>query len=59
MSYGVGHGLCRTGPGHRPLDATAVDERIAARGLTQLGYYNGATHRAALAHPNSLRRLLG
>jgi len=40
------------------LSAETVDERIAARGLAGLGYYNGATHCAMLARPNFLRALL-
>ena len=40
------------------LDAATVDRRIAVRGLTGLGYYNGATHQAMLARPNFLRTLL-
>jgi spermidine synthase len=41
------------------LQASAVDARIAARGLTQLGYYNGETHRAMLARPNFVRQIIG
>lgn len=41
------------------LTANEVDRRLAARGLASLTYYNGATHRAMLARPNFLRRLLG
>ncbi len=44
------------------LDATAVpageiDRRIARRALTQLQYYNGATHHAVFALPNFVRDL--
>jgi len=39
------------------LSAREVDRRIAQRGLTELQYYNGAMHRAALALPNFVRTL--
>lgn len=38
--------------------AEEVDARIAARGLRDLRYYNGATHRASLALPNFVRDLV-
>jgi spermidine synthase len=41
------------------LTADEVDRRIAERGLTRLQYYNGDTHRAALALPNFVRALVG
>lgn len=40
------------------LDEAAVDDRIAARGLSHLQFYNGATHRAVFALPNFVRDLL-
>jgi spermidine synthase len=40
------------------LDATAVDARIAERGLGDLQLYNGAVHQALLAQPNFVRELL-
>jgi spermidine synthase len=40
------------------LAETEVAQRIAARGLDRLEYYNEATHRALLALPNFYRRLL-
>ncbi|MCL2829869.1 MAG: polyamine aminopropyltransferase [Betaproteobacteria bacterium] len=40
------------------LSEAAVDERIAARGLSHLQFYNGAMHRAAFALPNFTRELL-
>jgi spermidine synthase len=43
----------------RSLSAEEVDHRIAERGLTRLQYYNGDTHRAALALPNFVRALVG
>jgi len=43
----------------RSLSADDVDRRIAERGLTRLQYYNGDTHRAALALPNFVRALVG
>jgi spermidine synthase len=41
------------------LSANEVDRRIALRGLPRLRYYNGDTHRAALALPNFVRELTG
>ena len=43
----------------RSLSAREVDRRIAQRGLRDLRYYNGDTHRAALALPNFVRELVG
>lgn len=43
----------------KSLTAAEVDHRIAARGLRNLQYYNGDTHRAALALPNFVRDLVG
>ncbi|MCL2876389.1 MAG: polyamine aminopropyltransferase [Betaproteobacteria bacterium] len=40
------------------LSEAAVDERIAARKLSHLQFYNGATHCAAFALPNFVRDLL-
>lgn len=40
------------------LDAVAVDRILAQRGITDLQYYNGDTHRAVLAQPNFIRKLL-
>jgi len=42
----------------RSLSADEVDRRIAARGLSDLRYYNGEMHRAALALPNFVRELV-
>ena len=42
----------------RALSAREVDRRIAQRGLADLRYYNGETHRAALALPNFVRALV-
>jgi spermidine synthase len=39
------------------LTAAEVDMRIAARGITDLQLYNGATHDALLAQPNFVRAL--
>ena len=39
------------------LTAAEVDMRIAARGITDLQLYNGATHHALLAQPNFVRAL--
>jgi len=42
----------------RKLSAPEIDRRIAQRGLTDLRYYNGEMHRAALALPNFVRALV-
>lgn len=42
----------------RALSAREVDRRIAQRGLVDLRYYNGDTHRAALALPNFVRTMV-
>ena len=42
----------------RALDAGEVERRIAARGISNLRYYNGDMHRAALALPNFVRDLV-
>jgi spermidine synthase len=36
-----------------------VEKVIAARGLRDLQYYNGDTHRAVFALPNYVRALVG
>jgi len=43
-------------PNH--LTALEVDRRVAMRGLSDLRYYNGDMHRAALALPNFVRELV-
>jgi spermidine synthase len=43
----------------RKLSAPEIDRRIAQRGITDLQYYNGEMHRAALAMPNFVRALVG
>ena len=40
------------------LDAATVDRVLAQRGIAGLQYYNGDTHRAVLALPNFVRKLL-
>ena len=42
----------------RLLEAAEADRRIAARGVGDLQYYNGDTHRAVFALPNYVRRLV-
>ena len=42
----------------RKLSAPEIDRRIAQRGITDLQYYNGEMHRAALAMPNFVRALV-
>ena len=42
----------------RGLTTLQVDRRISQRGLTDLRYYNGDTHRGALALPNFVRALV-
>ena len=43
----------------RSLAPAEVERVIAARGLRDLQYYNGETHRAVFALPNYVRALLG
>jgi len=40
------------------LTAAEVDQRISERGLPDLQYYNGSTHRAIQALPNYVRKLI-
>jgi spermidine synthase len=40
------------------FSAAEIDTRIASRGIGDLQYYNGEMHRAALALPNFVRRLV-
>jgi spermidine synthase len=42
----------------RTVPADEVDRRIASRGLRDLQFFNGATHCAAMALPNFVRRLV-
>lgn len=42
----------------RTLEPAEADRRLAARGVGDLQYYNGDTHRAAFALPNYVRRLV-
>jgi spermidine synthase len=42
----------------RSVSAREVDRRISQRALTELKYYNGDMHRAALALPNFVRTLV-
>ena len=37
------------------LAAAAVDTRLSTRGITDLQFYNGSTHVAAMALPNFVR----
>jgi spermidine synthase len=43
----------------RTMTPLQVDRRIAQRGLSDLQFYNGDTHRAAFALPNFVRALVG
>jgi spermidine synthase len=43
----------------RSLGVEDVERVIAQRGLRDLQYYNGETHRAVFAQPNYVRKLLG
>lgn len=43
----------------RTLDPAEADRRVAERGVRDLQYYNGETHRAAFAIPNYVRPLVG
>ncbi len=38
--------------------AAEIDRRVAKRGLSDLQYYNGATHHAVFALPNFVRKLI-
>jgi spermidine synthase len=40
------------------MEPAAVERVIAARGLKDLQYYNGDTHRAVFAQPNYVKALL-
>ena len=42
----------------KSVSAEEVDRRIASRGISNLQYYNGDMHRAALALPNFVRELV-
>ena len=42
----------------RKLSAPEIDRRISQRGISDLQYYNGEMHRAALALPNFVRALV-
>ncbi len=43
----------------RQMTTLQVDRRVAQRGIKDLQYYNGDTHRAAMALPNFVRALVG
>lgn len=49
---------CSTLLDPKGLSPLQVDRRIAQRGLSNLAYYNGDTHRAAFALPNFVRALI-
>ncbi|HEX5629084.1 MAG TPA: polyamine aminopropyltransferase, partial [Usitatibacteraceae bacterium] len=42
----------------RLLEPAEIDRRLAARGVGDLQYYNGETHRAVFALPNYVRSLV-
>ena len=42
----------------RAIEPAEADRRLAARGVGDLQYYNGETHRAVFALPNYIRRLV-
>jgi spermidine synthase len=48
---------CSAGLDPRKLSAFEVDRRLSQRGIGDLQYYNGDTHRASLALPNFVRAL--
>jgi len=50
--------MCSATLDPRKLSAPEIDRRIAQRGITDLQYYNGEMHRAALAMPNFVRALV-
>ncbi|HEX7607091.1 MAG TPA: hypothetical protein VF348_10305, partial [Usitatibacter sp.] len=41
------------------FSAAEIDRVLAARGVGDLQYYNGETHRAVFALPNYVRELVG
>ena len=49
----IGRQLCEQGAGEEE-----VERRIRERGLKDLKYYNGATHRGVFAMPNFVREIL-
>lgn len=59
--YGTLWGMACASDSLDPLavDAATVEQRLAQRGIAGLQYYNGETHRAVLALPNFVRRLIG
>jgi spermidine synthase len=42
----------------RGMTPLQVDRRVAQRGIADLQFYNGDTHRAAFALPNFVRTLI-
>ncbi len=50
--------MCSASLDPRQMTSMEVDRRIGRRGLTDLAYYNGDMHRAALALPNFVRALV-
>ena len=50
--------MCSTTLDPKHMTSMEVDRRIVRRGLTDLQYYNGDMHRAALALPNFVRTLV-
>jgi spermidine synthase len=58
--YGTWWGMAVASDGIDPLTLSPeeVDRRIAARALSNLRFYNGATHHAVMAMPNFVRGIL-
>lgn len=58
--YGAYWGLCCASDTLDPLtlDAEAAEHRLAERGIRDLRYYNGDTHRGLFALPNFYRELV-
>lgn len=58
--YGTWWGMAAASDEVDPLAISEqeIDRRIGERGLTDLRYYNGATHRAVMAMPNYVREIL-
>ena len=50
--------MCSATLDPRHMSSMEVDRRIGRRGIGDLAYYNGDTHRAALALPNFVRALV-
>jgi spermidine synthase len=50
--------MCSATLDPRHMTTMEVDRRLGRRGIRDLAYYNGDTHRASLALPNFVRALV-